>query len=197
LAIVIPDSVIHVEYKGNVKDEFGEGNMDSLIRVNVKNMLVERVIKKTYFGNAWLDQFSSPFQTVEKKLADGFYIRIPKDTPATLLSKSNTDYVLSFYKMNINSPIGWSPYDNMPAKYLILYSRFFIWDNSQKCIVAYGYTQNNDDNGYFTKMDDWKKIIDETVNSIFETLGFMRDLETENYNSNRELLDKARSSQPR
>jgi hypothetical protein len=190
LAIVIPDSVILVDYKGNVKDEFGEGNMDSLIRANVKAILLDRVIKKTCFKNARLDQFSSPFQTVEKKLADGFYIGIPKDTLAEMLSKSNADYVLSVYKMNISSMVGWSPYDNSPSKFLAVYSRFFVWDNTQKCVVAYGYTQNNDDNGYYTKKDDWIKIVDETVNKIFETLGFLRDLETEKYNSNREMLQK-------
>jgi hypothetical protein len=113
LAIVLADASISVDYMGDVKNEFGIGNMKSLIKSNVKAILYHNLVKNAAFHDIWFDQLSTECSKEALPPAGDSRMESKYAPPANsniALVNRPADYVLLFYGLAIVSHGGVSPF---------------------------------------------------------------------------------------
>ena len=196
LAIILPDESFEVAYSGSVKDEFGKGDMNALIRKNVREMLVRRIKQKTCFSDVWVDRFGSEMQTTACRLSDGIEISVPRQGTDVAPAQSQADYILCLANVRITTSIMLNMTGTLPTSYskeLYMNTRFYLWDTRQKCVAESGYTSNRDDTGLYTDINNWINIVDVTINEIFEKTSFLLTKDMSHGNGQEpgeELLEK-------
>ena len=196
LAIILPDENFEVAYSGSVKDEFGKGDMNALIRKNVREILVRRIKQKTCFKDVWVDKFGSEIPTTASRMSDGIEIGVPRQGTDVALAQSQADYILCLANVRISTSIMLNMTGMVPTSYskeLYMTTRFYLWDTRQKCVAESGYTSNKDDNGFYTDINNWIYIADVTINEIFEKTSFLLTKNMEHGNGREpgeELLEK-------
>lgn len=106
LAIVLSDKNISVDYTGDVKNEFGKGNMTALIKANVKALLYHDLVKEANFHDIWFDKVSSKSSKEILPPAEDNDLESKYAPPVNsnmVLIEHQADYVLLFYGFKIVS----------------------------------------------------------------------------------------------
>jgi hypothetical protein len=111
LAIVLRDKSIQVDYSGDVKNEFGVGNMKTLIKANARAILYHGLIRSARFQDIWFDSLSAGCSKNVLPPANDNWLESKYAPPvnSTLeLVNRQADYVLLFYGFYIKSQGGFS-----------------------------------------------------------------------------------------
>jgi hypothetical protein len=104
LVIALPIDML-VDYMGNVKDEFGEGDQNNLIIKHFKEKLLEQLKKQSSFSSAAFDSFSvrPAMQSRSFTTSDpyGLSVNLPSDTATIIFKSSNPDFILFIQDLRI------------------------------------------------------------------------------------------------
>lgn len=174
---------IKINYKGSVKEEFGDGNQDTLIngyilsqlRIDIKDSTCLRYVKVDSVLNR--DVLSKQYLRYKNK-NDEFSMLLPSSGSMLKLSE---DYDFTFFledfsvssSLNLDipnfvlSPIFWTP-----RKPLIFTSKFVIWDNKGKKIVAHGFAYASKSKTFVVDREIWDLTSAGFIHSVFKRTSF-------------------------
>ena len=117
--VVAPIVNLVVDYVGNVKDEFGEGNQEELIIKHFRDKLLQGLREESLFSRVGFDSFAKQPAMGECSFTTsdnyGLSLSIPSDTATINFASSTPDFILFIQDLYIgkvslqeNGPWGWS-----------------------------------------------------------------------------------------
>ena len=105
--IIAPPINLTIDYFGNVKDEFGEGDPQKLIFKHFKEVLLKKLVDYSTFSSAAFDTFSmrSSFHQVKFEMGDayGLTMDLPRDTTTITFAAITPDFILFLQDLAIGT----------------------------------------------------------------------------------------------
>ncbi|HUI91017.1 MAG TPA: hypothetical protein VLX68_02110 [Chitinivibrionales bacterium] len=96
--VIAPIASITVDYIGSVKDEFGEGNQEDLIKKHFKSALLQGLRENSLFSSVAFDNFSGQPATADRSFATtdayGVNVNLPSDSATIRFTSSTPDVIL-------------------------------------------------------------------------------------------------------
>lgn len=182
-AVILPDT-IPVDYTGDVTDEFGKGDKDSLIDTFFRAELIKQLKKRTVFDSVYIttaDSYES-----ERLIEDNCTIRVPKAGQKIQCTEGSPDMILIVNDVSIRSDLNVSGSPGgfiggthfgpsfSSQKDLAIRGKFAIWDNVSQKTATYGYIESIDENQFAVSMEDWLSAISGFVTKMIEQTPLMK-----------------------
>jgi hypothetical protein len=177
---------IYIRYEGSVKEEFGEGEKDSLILKFFKNRLYNCLKKSGIFTKIGYSDYSVDFLwerlAVPGEDIDRDFIEVPSDGVKITFVNGVPDFILFISELFIHSSLeisgsiapGGMIIPNAD-KELKITSRFAIWDNKIGKLVSYGTVDASAENILpAVTISEWRRAVDEYANEILDESPFQK-----------------------
>jgi hypothetical protein len=185
---IILVGALNVHYAGDVKNEFGEGNMNELIEKFLFQRLPVSVKDSSTFGAVEMskkldgDKDVEQIEHIYKKKK--IFIKLPSNK----VNMTNSDYTLFLDSLSVFSePVvsivtyGFIPVIVAPHKPLILSSKFSLWDNKSNKEVAWGFATGTEDNGPAVKIEQWNLVPGVFAANLFHKTPFHKIVYDESF----------------
>lgn len=167
LAIVLPTR-IEVDYTGDVTNEFGQGDPETLIgqffRTNIQQYAQSHTLCRVEMCRALPNEIFTGTTVLELRGSDDVTIKMPADGSRLPCGATPADFVLILSDIAVNSSldISASPGGRNQAaffsaeKNLVIQAAFVLWDNTQATMMAHGFVRAVDENAFAVSMEDWE-----------------------------------------
>jgi hypothetical protein len=188
LAVVLPEKNIRIQYSGDVKNEFGEGEKISSIKKAVLPMLRNQLIINTAFQNIWFDNLAKNISCKPRSVHCEYgqiSLTEPIDNSDVLLENHQSDFVLIIDHFYVSSSLALTYY----SMNLAISMSFVLWDVNQKQIVSYGYVKNSGSGYNFNDINSWKSAFTRDIVEMFESTGLIPASFETQININQHAMD--------
>jgi hypothetical protein len=194
LTVAMPNH-FNIYYEGNVEDEFGKGKTNDLIEKYILSNLSSVLKIHSFFDSIEIVTYSDKerFSQISKMHSNYDTIKINhyKNDTTTLITEKEPNYILVLQNVSIYSKVfykvfmvGFVPVGGMPYKPLEFSSKFFIWDNKNKCKIKWGsVTVSSQGNGPVVTIDLWKSALSSYVSELLYQTPFAKKLKPIEKNS--------------
>jgi hypothetical protein len=200
LAIVIADKHPNIQYEGNPKPEFGEGDPEQLIMSFFKKQLPIDIKARTTLDSIIVvdtevnHDITYTTRELEVWKAGFFFhhkiklnVKVPSTGQKFQISKFDPQFVLIIdnliigtdYGSSVSAPVlgpnGWAPGGTTSTKNLNYISDFAIWDNTRAELVSFGHIEESAEGIFWmiTK-DTWMRVSSRYVTRMFAQSPFIK-----------------------
>ncbi len=190
--VIVLSGEPHVNYQGNVENEFGAGDANELIRAFFRKQLpadIEEtsIMRPVSLGTPDQDYSSQRLVLDIDKVGDVTYL-VPLDGTVLSFDGKAPAFVLFVGEVTIESeweghstpgyfvpgPYGAGHFTGggfSSSKNLVIGGKFAFWDNTVGKLISYGYVQSVDENTFAVSMEDWISAMDIFVKKMLDGLG--------------------------
>jgi TonB family protein len=191
--VIVPLTSTIVDYSGNVKDEFGEGDYKLLIRRHFNEMIIAKMREMSRFTSVAFDSFARPPRMSEKKFTirrrKHISIVLPDETEPIRFKTSTPDFILFVQNLHIGTETDPAPAFAMGSmsgygtsdRYLRYECEFAFWDNQKNRVVAYGRAKARSSGeiymgGMFQAVtsENWRDVDDQLVRILLGKTPFYK-----------------------
>lgn len=175
LALVFVNGM-SIEYEGNVRDEFGNGDTDDLIADFVLKMIVKKFRDSSCIKSVFIIPSSDIASLTKHRLcyestASTIDFLLPDSGKPVFDGSPDADFVLLLEEFEIRSEL---KIGVTVMKPLAFRSKYVIWDNKLGCLVAFGDKVSISFSSVAVTMPNWEEAIGVLVRDMLVDTPFLR-----------------------
>lgn len=188
-----------IDYSGNVKKEFGEGNKDTLILHHFYDVFPQYIKKYSTFSSVVYDDFATPMDWQSRLFMfgdDTVKIKLPREGTNISFKNGSADYALFMQDMVLGTTSRYTPGGGTmimtggggmmmmggggSSQKMVAYSaNYAFWDIQKKCPAVIGRaTVHADAKGFafvqIIRMGQWNDIDSSFAKSVVDSTPFVK-----------------------